>query len=266
MTAHHSHRMPSLLAIMFCLLLAIPAGRGEEPVIIDAFYPLEAHETAEEEEVYFCRDSSYYSGAPVYKGATSQELPGACVLHSAAVLISNLRNTPCTAQEAALANNKGYNSPRNWTSIVVWGRIAGAFSVQFQPESMSEYRSRLKARGVKKNERSEMMLDKLRQMLETHGDGIGLMLHFNSTGKSNGDGRMHTVVLVGYVKKGDKIVDLIVNDCNVAPPEGVCVRLRDSTLPKAMIGEKKLSGMTDAEVVTALMETLVTCRWVVCAD
>lgn len=261
------HRLTVWAALLLCLLIPASCIHGEEAAVVDAFYTIEDFSlSAEGEEVFLCRDSTYYSGAPVYKGATKEELPGACVLHSASVLVSNLRNEPHTAQEAALANNKGFNAPRSWTSVVVWGRLAGAFSVQFASESMAEYRARLKSRGIKQPERSELMLDKLRQALEIHGDGVGLMLHFNSSGKANGGGRMHTVVLVGYIKKDGKIIDLLVNDCNVAPPGGACVRLSASTLPQSMLGERRLAGMDDAEIVTALMETVVTCRWVMNHD
>lgn len=255
--------MKRLLALLLLLCLVPGLMLAEEQPPLDGVYDLSEQITLREgEELYLARETSYYSAAPVYKGTTSAELPGCCVLHSSAVVITNLLGETVTAQTLARANNKGYNTVNNWTSIVVWGRLARACDVDFARENLADYRQKLRARGNSGAERRDALLERIRQNLETHGDFIGLIAHFNSSGEVNGNGRMHAVTVMGYIKKDGKIVDLVVNDCNVPPPQGACVRMSESSLASSMIGEKKIKSMTEEEIVTALMDVIVSCRWV----
>ena len=256
--------MKRAVCFIVCLFLICPALAGEAPAqIADAAYFLASLiEAREGEEAVLALETSYYSGETVYKGATSQPLTGACALHCAAVVITNLKGETVTAQQVAKANNISKTSPKYWRAFVAWGKLESAYRVRFGSFDMAQYGSRLKANGVKTDERRQSKLDALRGALDEKGAGVGLIVHFNSTGKLNGEGKKHAVVILGYIRKDGVVTDLLISDSSVAPPRGACVRLSESSLPLSMLGEKKL-GEADADTLALrVMDYVVSYRYI----
>ena len=257
--------MKRTAVFLLCLFFIFPARALEEtPASIpDATYALlPLIEKKEGEETVLALESSYYSGETVYKGTTSTPLTGACALHCAAVVITNLSGETVTAQQVAKANNISKTSARYWRAFVAWGKLESAYRVRFDCFDMAQYGSRLKANGVKTDDRRRGKLDALISALNEKGAGVGLIVHFNSTGKLNGSGKKHAVVVLGYIKKNGVVTDLLISDSSVAPPSGACVRLSESSLPLSMLGEKKLAKADRETLALQMMDYVVSYRFI----
>lgn len=249
-----------LLPLLLVLVLMMPLARAET---LPPFYELKPLVTLKEgEEAVLALPISYYSGGVVYKGDTKTELGGACALHCAAVLLSNRFSRTVTAQETAKANNISITRARYWRAYVAWGKLEKAFDVHFDSFDMAQFGSRLKARGVKTAQRRQEKLNAVAQALDQYGQGLGLVIHFNSGKKLNGAGRRHAVVVMGYIKKDGVVTDLIVNDSSSDAPQGAAARLAQSVLPHSMLGEKGEKNADPETLPLLLMDYLVSYRWI----
>ena len=249
----------ALLAVLGCGMARADGGGG------DGYYDLrEIALPREGESVILLRESSYYSGDTIYKGSTGRPLNGACALHCAAVLISNLRGETVTGQQVAKANNRDIRQERSWTPFVSWGKVASAFGVSVRTENMAQYGNQLKNHGVKTAGRRTQKMARLVEIMRASALDGGLMIHFNSSGRLNGSGtHRHAVVLMGYIEQNGEIVDLLINDSSVPAPGGACVRMSESSLPESILGQKKADqARTKGEnVAMLLMDYAVSCRW-----
>ena len=250
--------MKKTLSVILCLLLLLSgtayAAEEEDSYLPDTYYELSPLvRLAQGEELVLALPLSYYSGEPVYKGNTGVRLSGACALHSAAVVISNLTGHTVTGQDVTAANNRDIRSASRWVNYVAWGKLATRFGVDFDSFNMAQYGSRLKARGVGKDERRHSKMETLAEALRLYGDGTGIILHFNASGQQNGSGHKHVVVLLGYIVKDSEVTDLLVSDSAVKAPQGACVRLSESSLPLSMLGKKPLAKAVDKGENLALL-------------
>ena len=249
-----------LAALLFCQAVCLAEGGG------DGFYDLTAlAEVREGEQAVLLVQRSYYSGETIYKGTTNKPLNGACALHCAAVLISNLRGEALTGQQVAKANNRDIRRETSWTPFVSWGKLSSAFHVGVKTQNVAQFSANLKQRGVKTRERRERKLEKILEIFREKAGNTGLILHFNSSGHLNGSGtHRHAVVLVGYVENGGEIVDLLVNDSSIPAPGGACVRMSESSLPVSILGKKKAekTAAQGESLTLLLMDYAVSCRWI----
>ena len=233
----------------------------------DGFYDLpQIVEERDGEHAVLLLDRTYYSGETIYKGSTRKPLNGACALHCAAVLISNLRQEAVTGQRVAKANNRDIRNDTSWTPFVSWGKVASAFGVSIQTANMAQYGERLKKRGVSTSERRMEKLERLLEIFRESAPDSGLIVHFNSSGRLNGSGtHRHAVVLMGYLEREGEIVDLLINDSSVLTPGGACVRMSESSLPVSILGKKKAERAEQAgeNLTLVLMDYAVSCRWAV---
>ena len=255
-----------LTALVLALVLLSPLFAHAEESGMDAFYDLAALAVAREgETIHLQIPQSYYSGETIYKGKTGKPLTGACALHCAAVVISNLKGQTVTGQQVAKANNRDIRRDTSWTPFVSWGKVGDAFSVRIRTEDMAQYGARLKQRGVKTSERRVRKMARLVELLGQSAPDSGLVVHFNSSGRLNGSGtHRHAVVLIGWIERDGAIVDLLVNDSSIPAPLGVCVRMSESSLPVSILGKRK-AGQADARgdnLAMILMDYAVSCRWV----
>ena len=251
------------LLIFFLLLFLIVPACAEDSTLPDTTYDLAPLVTLKEgEELHLTLESSYYSGETVYKGSTGKVLTGACALHCAAVTITNLTGKTVTGQDAARANNVSKTSGKYWSAFVSWGKLGNSFGVDFESFNLAQYGARLRANGVGTTERRQKKLDTIVEALETYASKSGLIVHFNATGKLNGSGKRHAVVVVGYIKKDDAVSDLLLSDSSVPAPTGACVRLSQSSLPLSMLGEKKLAKTEESDLPAILMDYAVSYRYV----
>lgn len=260
--------MNKTTALLFCLLLLMmPAGRAEED---DTYLPDTSYELAplvhleEGEEMILALPYSYYSGEPVYKGNTGLTLSGACALHSAAVVISNLLETEITGQEITAANNRDIREPRRWVNYVSWGKLAARYQVDVSSVNMVQYDAGLRNTGVHKADRRQNKMETLAEALVNVGEGAGIILHFNSSGQLNGSGHRHVVVLLGYILKDHTVTDLLISDSAVKAPAGACVRLSESSLPLSMLGKKTMNKAVENGENLALrtMDYIVSYRYI----
>ncbi len=252
----------TLLGLMACLAALAAAAAAESAP--DGFYSLTPNGIAADETAMLLLERSYYSGETIYKGSTGKPLNGACALHCAAVVISNLTGEAVSGQRIAAANNRDIRREASWTPFVSWGKIASAFQVSFHTENMAQYGSNLKNRGVKTAERRLRKAERLAALLGERSPDGGLIVHFNSSGQLNGSGaHRHAVVLMGYVTRDGALVDLLVNDSSLPAPEGVCVRMSASSLPESILGARKAAQARERgdNLTMLLMDYAVSCRW-----
>ena len=252
------------LILLLCLLPVNMFSFAEEGAT-DGVYELSSlARLGEGEEAVYAAESSYYSGDPVYKGKTGRVLTGACALHCAAVVLSNFKQETISAQTVTAVNNMHIKKEQNWIAFVAWGKVAGAYGVSFTSFNMAQYGARLKQRGVKTAERRADKLNTLMQALTDYGSGVGVIAHFNSTGRLNGSGNRHAVVILGGIYRGEELVDLLISDSSVAAPQGACVRLSESSLPLSMLREKKLAAAQEAgeNLALLMMDYLVSYRYI----
>ncbi len=255
--------MKRLLTFLLLLSLLVPACAEEAARLPDTTYELAPLVTLSEgEELVLTLQSSYYSGETVYKGSTGKVLTGACALHCAAVVITNLTGKTVTAQEAARANNISKTSGKYWSAFVSWGKLGNSFGVDFESFDLAQYGSRLRANGTDKVERRQKKLDMIVEALENYAGASGLIVHFNATGQLNGSGKRHAVVVVGYIQKDGVVTDLLLSDSSVPAPAGACVRLSQSSLPLSMLGEKRLAKTAESELAALMMDYAVSYRYV----
>ena len=247
--------------LLLVLALCLPRAGAEG----DGFYALDGlARTAEGETAVLLLDRTYYSGDTIYKGTTGKPLKGACALHCAAVVFSNLRGEAIGGQRIAAANNRDIHQASSWTPFVSWGKVASQFGFRVQTADMAQYGANLKRHGVKTAERRARKMARLAEILEASGAGSGVIVHFNSSGQLNGSGsHRHAVVLMGYIAEDGRIVDLLVNDSSLPAPEGVCVRMSESSLPVSILGQKRTdSAAAQGEnLAMILMDYAVSCRW-----
>ena len=259
-------RIRAITALLLAVLLAGQACCLAEYTGADAFYDLSALPVLSEgETARLLLSRSYYSGETVYKGSTTKPLNGACALHCAAVVISNLRGSAVSGQQVAKANNRDIRNDSRWTPYVSWGKVASAFDISVHTEDMAQYGNRLKQRGVKSAERRRQKMARLVELFEEHAAGSGLIVHFNSSGVLNGSGtHRHAVVLMGVVERGGEAVDLLINDSSVAAPGGACVRMSESSLPLSIMGKRKAeqAAAKGENLALLLMDYAVSCRWI----
>ena len=258
--------MRSLAVVLSLLLCLSPLCARAEAAPMDGYYDLREIVSADEgETAVLLMDSSYYSGDLIYKGRTGRPLNGACAMHCAAVLISNMRGEIVTGQQVAKANNRDIHDERRWTPFVSWGKVASAFGISMFTEDLAQYGIYLKNHKYKTDERRAKKMARIVEIYHDCAGSAGLMLHFNSSGKLNGSGNhRHAVVLVGYIERDSKIVDLLINDSSVAAPAGACVRMSRSSLPEPIIGKKKYKKAIESgeDIAMLLMDYAVSCRWI----
>lgn len=251
------------VALLLFFTLSAHGEAADQSPEADTVYELAPLiELSDGEEMALTTPSSYYSGAPVYKGTSSQLLTGACALHCASVVITNIKGDAVTAQEVTKANNISKVSSKYWVAFVAWGKLESAFGVRFQSFDMAQYSARLKARGIKADERRTDKINTLCAALDENAAGVGLIVHFNSTGQLNGSGKRHAVVVLGYVKKDGQVTDLLIGDSSVQASRGACVRLSESSLPLSMLGKKKLAKADKSTLALTMMDYVVSYRYV----
>lgn len=255
--------LKALLLFFLCTLILAPTAHAQEQLVSPPFYTLrDIFEVRENEEAHFALETSYYSGELVYKGATDAPLTGACVLHCSAVVMSNRFGYAVPVQEVAKANNKTIRKAKNWTAFVTWGRLESSFQVRFSPSyNMAQFLSRQKANGVKLAQRRQAAMEEIVSALHLYADNTGLIIHFNSTGTSNGSGKRHAVVVMGYILENGVVSDLIVNDSSLEAPLGVAVRLSESSVPLSMLREKGLEQADKETLAMQMMDYLVSYRY-----
>ena len=256
----------AVLIIWTLLLVTLAASaEKEETFLPDASYDLSPLIRLEEgEELVLALSRSYYSGEPVYKGTNGAVLSGACALHCASVVLSNLSGEEITGQEVTAANNRDIREPRRWVNYVAWGKLATRYQVNFSSFDMAQYDTWLRNNGVHKAERRQNKMESLAEALDQHGRDTGVILHFNGSGKLNGSGHRHTVVLLGYIMKDKQVTDLLISDSNVKAPDGACVRLSLSSLPLSMLGKKALKKANENgdSLALLMMDYIVSYRYV----
>lgn len=260
-------KRPAVLFLCLLLFLApfTSAAEDEEEYLPDARYVLSPLVQLEEgEEMALAFPESYYSGEPVYKGNTGLPLSGACVLHCASVVLSNLTGREITGQEITAANNRDIRDPRHWVNYVAWGKLATRYEVGFESFNMVQYSASLRNSGVHKDERRHNKIESLAEALGQLGGDAGLILHFNASGQLNGSGHRHAVVLLGCILRDSQVVDLLISDSNVRAPQGACVRLSRSSLPLSMLGKKALRKAEEAgeNLALLMMDYIVSYRYV----
>ena len=260
-------RLPKGAAAFLTLLLCLGLiSARAETAPMDGYYDLQQVVSAEEgETAVLLIDHSYYSGDQIYKGSTGRPLNGACAMHCAAVLISNMRGEVVTGQQVAKANNRDIRDERRWTPFVSWGKVASAFGIGVSTEDLARYGNYLKNHRVGTAQRRAMKMARIVEIFRERAGSAGLAIHFNSSGRLNGSGNhRHAVVLVGYIERGGEIVDLLINDSSVAAPAGACVRMSRSSLPEPIIGAKKYKKAVEAgeDIAMLLMDYAVSCRWI----
>ena len=251
--------------LCLALLLLAFSSVAEETLLPDATYELMPLVTLREgETVRLAASSSYYSGEPIYKGNTGLTLSGACALHSASVVITNLTGAVVSGQEITAANNRDIRSARNWVNYVAWGKLATRYQVDFQSFNMAQYSANLKNHGFRTDERRHNKLETLAEALDVYGGSAGVILHFNQSGQQNGDGHRHVVVLLGYILKDSEVTDLLISDSSVPAPQGACVRLSESSLPLSMLGKKALAKAEEAgdNLALRMMDYIVSYRYI----
>ena len=252
------------LAALMLFMLLCPAAMAEEAKM-DGFYDLKPLIGEREgETAVLLLDRTYYSGETIYKGTTGRPLNGSCALHCGAVLISNLRGEIVTGQQVAKANNRDIKDARRWTPFVSWGKVASAFGVSVQTENLAQYGNNLKNKGIGAEERRARKMEHITEVFRTRSADGGLMIHFNSSGRLNGSGtHRHAVVMVGYIERDGQITDLLINDSSVPAPEGVCIRMSESSLPVSIIGQRRLDKVKaeGGDIAMLLMDYAVSCRW-----
>ena len=254
-----------LLILLLFLTPASSRAKEKETYLPDTWYDLPSQvQLAEGEELVLALSRSYYSGEPVYKGTNGAVLSGACALHSASVVLSNLSSEDITGQEVTAANNRDIREPRRWVNYVAWGKLATRYEVNFSSFDMAQYDTWLRNNGVHKAERRQNKMESLAEALDQHGRDTGVILHFNGSGKLNGSGHRHTVVLLGYIMKDKQVTDLLISDSNVKAPDGACVRLSLSSLPLSMLGKKALKKANENgdSLALLMMDYIVSYRYV----
>ena len=255
-------------ALLICLMLFLsPAAfaKDEETYLPDTSYDLLSLVShGENEEVMLALPVSYYSGEPVYKGNTGVPLSGACALHSASVVISNLLSTEITGQEITAANNRDIREPRRWVNYVSWGKLASRYQVEVSSVNMVQYDAVLRNSGMHKADRRQNKMETLAEALTAYGEGAGIILHFNSSGQLNGSGHRHVVVLLGYILENHTVTDLLISDSAVKAPAGACVRLSESSLPLSMLGKKALTKAVERgdHLTQLMMDYVVSYRYI----
>ncbi len=260
--------MKRLIALLL-LILAPTAALAGDAGGPDGFYELRPIVALNEgETAVLAMETSYYSGETVYKGKTGKVLSGACALHCGAVMISNLKGTEVTGQQVTKANNRDIREESHWIPFVSWGKVAKAFQVDFRGANMAQYRARQKKKGTTKESRRIDVMRTLISALETYAPASGLAMHFNSTGRQNGSGHKHAVVLLGYIEKDGVPVDLLLTDSSIAPPLGACVRLSESSLPVSMLGQKKADAarLNGDNLAYLMMDYVVSYRYTFSAE
>ena len=254
-------------ALLILLTALYPVPASAEETAMDGYYDLkEIVSVNEGETAVLFLERSYYSGDQIYKGRTGRPLNGACAMHCAAVLISNLRGEAVTGQQVAKANNRDIHNEKRWTPFVSWGKVASAFDISVRTEDLAQYGNYLKNHRFKTGERRAMKMARIVEIYRDRAENVGMMIHFNSSGRLNGSGNhRHAVVLMGYIERDGDIVDLLINDSSVPAPVGACVRMSRSSLPEPIIGAKKYrKAVEDGEdIAMLLMDYAVSCRWIV---
>ncbi len=256
--------MRRIWLLLCCLVFACGTVCAEKTGEPDGWYETRINaDIAAWEEAVLPFASSYYSGETVYKGSTRDELYGACALHSASVVITNQTGEVHTAQEMAAANNAGARYASSWTNYVAWGKTGSRFGFDFSTANLALVRQHM-AR-VSDAQRRADMLQEVARLFDENGSHGGLILHFNSSQELNGAGTRHVVVMLGYVLEEDTVCDLLINDSSVPAPQGVCVRLSQSSLPKAMLGEKRCAELSEdgENMALRMMDYIVSGRWLV---
>ena len=249
--------------VVCCLVSATFTPAIAEQLLENQYIINEMFTHKEGEEIVLLAPISFYSGDIVYKGNSGLELGGACVMHAASLMISNLHGEETHVQEIAVANNKGYNKDRNWTPYVSWGRIETPFHVDFTSFDLVRFSRNLnKSQYPTQDDKRQAKMQSCLEALTNHGKNLGIMLHFNQTKSINGVGRRHTVVLLGVVKKDGKIIDFIVSDSSVPAPEGIAIRMSESTLPTTLIPEKQLATLDKEDLPFLLIDFLVSYRYI----
>ncbi len=260
--------MKKTALLLICLMIMFSQAawaEEDETFLPDTWYDLSSiAQTEEGEAMMLVLPRSYYSGEPVYKGNTGLPLSGACALHCASVLISNLAGEEITGQEITAANNRDIRDPRHWVNYVAWGKLATRYQVDFYSFNMVQYGTWLKNTGVRKDERRHNKIETLAEALNQHGQDTGIILHFNASGQLNGSGHRHAVVLLGYILKDKQVVDLLISDSNVKAPEGACIRLSRSSLPLSMLGKKafKKANENGDNLALLMMDYIVSYRYI----
>ena len=257
--------LPVRFAVFLLLLAFLCLPAQAEETRMDGFYELKPLVSEREgETAVLLMERSYYSGDMIFKGNTSRPLNGACALHCGAVLISNLHGETVTGQQVAKANNRDIRNEARWTPYVSWGKVASAFGIGVHTSDLAQYGNSLKNHGVKTGDRRVRKMEHIVEIYRNSVEAGGMMIHFNSSGRLNGSGiHRHAVVLVGYIERDGRIADLLVNDSSVPAPEGVCIRMSESSLPVSIIGQKKLDKALDGgeDIAMLLMDYAVSCRW-----
>lgn len=255
----------TILWALIILLLTAGFARAGSTEVEPPFYELKslaALTLNEDEEAKLALRITYYSGGTVYKGGTETELTGACAMHCASVVLTNRLGKIVTAQEIAEANNAGINKARYWRSFVAWGKLEKAYGVRFFSFDMAQFGTRLKARGVKPEQRRQEKLNAVAAALDEYGQDTGLIIHFNSAKTLNGAGRRHAVVVMGYILKDGVVTDLLVNDSSGNTALRAAYSLKESTLPHSMLGDKIVSSADPDTIPLLLMDCLVSYRWI----
>ena len=255
--------MKKLIALVLIGIFLCQFALAEETVT-DGYYDLRPLlQLKEGEEAFLTIDRSYYSGDTVYKGRTGKVLTGACALHCGAVMISNLTGREATGQQVAKANNRDIREESRWIPFVSWGKVARAFHVDFKGYNMASYRSHQKKKGTTRESRRIDVMKTLIEAMKTYASTSGLAMHYNSTGRTNGSGHKHAVVLLGYIEKDGVPVDLLLTDSSVPAPQGACVRLSESSLPNSMLGQKKADAarLNGDNLAYLMMDYVVSYRY-----
>ena len=251
--------MKKLLSVLLLAVFLLGYAGSEEE---GSFYEVETLISLNEgEEAVVVVPQTCYSGGTVWRGSTKKELTGACALHCAAVMVSNATGVIQDVQGVTAVNNNGRKSPSSWTNFVAWGKVGNAYGVAFESIDLLSYVKKNKKKGMSEDEIRYLKLEKICDTLQSYGQNVGLVIHFNSSKKLNGSGKRHAMVLLGYIKKDGKIVDLLMNDSSIDAPEGVCVRLTESTVAHSMMGEEK-SKAAGERLVYLLMDYAVSCRYI----
>ena len=101
-----------LLILLLFLMPASSRAKEKETYLPDTWYDLLPQiQLAEGEELVLALPRSYYSGEPVYKGTNGAVLSGACALHSASVVLSNLSGEESGSPAAGSTMWPGASSP-----------------------------------------------------------------------------------------------------------------------------------------------------------
>ena len=254
----------SACALLLALLLCAPAAAAEQQ---DAgwFTLAEIALVQPWEQAVLPFSRSYYSGETVYKGGSAAELAGSCAIHAASVVLSNSRGEPVSAQQIARINNATVRNEADWSNYVAWGRIGKPFQLDFSGMNLADERKQLRAQGLSGEALRRGLMQRVAALFDEHGSSTGLILHFNNSGELNGAGTRHVVVMLGYITEDGEVCDLLLSDSSVPAPEGACVRLSQSSVPRAMLGERSFTQLAgDGEDMALLpMDMLVSCRWLI---